>query len=373
MNSKRILVLSFLLIGLYSFNTGVKEAKTKHDEKFVIHRGLNVSHWLSQTEIRGEEREQYMQARDFKVIADMGYDHVRIPIDEEQMWDEAGNKNKEAFRLLHKAIKWSFENDLRVIVDLHILRSHHFNSDSKRLWTDTVAQQQFWGFWEQLSEELKQYPNDKLAYELLNEAVADNPEDWNNLIAKGIQTVRKNEPERTIVVGSNKWQMVYTFPELKVPENDTNLILSFHFYEPFIITHYRTSWNAMYPFEGNLNYPGYTIDTAEYANWDGKVLEMLQAQNGLYSKEVFQEKINIAIEVAKKYNLPLYCGEFGCFPSTPIALRQLVYADLISVFEENNIAWCHWNYKNDFPVVDSETLEPIEEIQAVLIKEQAKN
>jgi endoglucanase len=363
------IVFSFLVLvsSIYSCNTDVQKTENMQIEKFTIHRGLNTSHWLSQSDLRGLEREQYMQERDFRKIAEMGYDHVRIPIDEEQMWDEKGNKNEDAFQLLHNAIKWSFENNLRVIVDLHILRSHHFNSDSIRLWTDPEAQHQFWNFWEQLSEELKQYPIDKLAYELLNEAVADNPEDWNNLIAEGIKTIRINEPTRTIIVGSNRWQEVYSFPELKIPEKDTNIILSFHFYEPFIITHYKTWWNPLYPYDGNLNYPGYTVDTTEYANWDGEVLNILKEQNGYYSRAVFHEKINIAVETAKKYNLPLYCGEFGCYPSTPLILRQLVYKDLISVFKENNIAWCHWNYKNDFPVVDAETLEPIEAIQSILI------
>lgn len=344
----------------------------KEKEKFEIHRGLNTSHWLSQTEIRGEEREAYMQARDFAKIAEMGFDHVRIPIDEEQMWDEEGNKHPEAFELLHKAINWSFDNDLRVIVDLHVLRSHHFNYDNDRLWEDPEAQEQFWNFWDQLSEELSKYPNHKLAYELMNEAVADDAEDWNKLIAKGIETVRAKEPERTIVVGSNKWQQVYTFPELKIPENDTNLILSFHFYEPFLITHYKVWWNPMKDFDGEVSYPGLTTDSTNYDQFNEAVVNQLKEHNQVYDKAVMQEKIQVAIDYAKARNLPLYCGEFGCYPSTPLELRQKVYRDWMAVFEENNIAWAHWNYKNDFPVVDAETLEPIKEIVEILVPAETK-
>ncbi|RQW03786.1 glycoside hydrolase family 5 protein, partial [candidate division KSB1 bacterium] len=182
---------------------------------FAIHRGLNASHWLSQTDIRGAEREQYMQARDFEKIAEMGFDHVRLPIDEEQMWDEEGNRQDEAFRLLHNAIDWSFANNLRVIVDLHVLRSHHFNRpDNRQLWEDPSAQQGFIRFWQQLSAELSRYPNDKLAYEPLNEAVSDNPDDWNKLINWVIAEIRKLEPERTIIMGSNNWQTVGTFKDL---------------------------------------------------------------------------------------------------------------------------------------------------------------
>lgn len=342
-------------------------AKKEKTEKFIIHRGVNTSHWLSQSDKRGEERAQYMQAKDFAKIAEMGFDHVRIPVDEEQLWDEQGNKHLEAFQLLHNAIKWSFENNLKVIVDLHVLRSHHFNNDNNQLWKDPSAQEKFWGFWNELSEELSQYPNHLLAYELMNEAVADDSEDWNKLIAKGIETVRKKEPNRTIVVGSNRWQQVYTFPELRIPENDTNIILSFHFYEPFIITHYQVWWNAMKDFEGPLNYPGLTTDSINYESFNEDLANMLKEHNQYYDKQVMIDKIQVAIDFAKERNLQLYCGEFGAYPSTPMLLRRKLYQDYMEVFDENNITWAHWNYKNDFPLVDAETLEPISELVDILV------
>jgi endoglucanase len=289
--------------------------------------------------MRGEEREVYMQAADFEKIAEMGFDHVRIPVDEMHLWDEDGNREEDAFQLLHNGIKWSLENDLRVIVDLHVLRSHHFNTGNQRLWTDPVAQKQFWGFWEQLSDELKQYPNDKLAYELMNEAVAEDPEDWNKLIANGIKTVREKEPARKIVVGSNKWQQVYTFSDLKIPENDTNLILSFHFYEPFIFTHYKAYWTgALSKYEGEVKYPGYTVDTTVYSDYSGELLGSLKVQNGNFNKEAFEEKFMLAKKIADEYGLPLYCGEFGCFPSTPMDMRVQLYQDYMEAFDKLDIA-----------------------------------
>ena len=68
-------------------------------------------------------------------IAGLGFDHVRLPIDEMQMWAEDGTRDEGAFEIMHKAIKWSLENDLMVLIDLHILRSHHFNAEEKPLWS----------------------------------------------------------------------------------------------------------------------------------------------------------------------------------------------------------------------------------------------
>lgn len=361
-------LIALILMILFSACSNPQKSPSESQDAFVIKRGLNVSHWLSQTEIRGEERAQYMGAEDFARIADMGFDHVRIPIDEEHMWDKEGKRNEDAFQLLHQAIEWSFENDLRVIVDLHVLRSHHFNSDDIRLWTDPAAQEQFWGFWKELSAELMEYPLDKLAYELMNEAVAPDPEDWNKLVANGIKTVRANEPDRVIVVGSNKWQQVGTFKDLKVPQDDPNLILSFHFYSPMVLSHYKAPWSKfLNEYDGEVTYPGFPVDITVYSAYPPQVVQKLRESNADWGPALMEAEFMKAVEVADRYKLPLYCGEFGCYPSTPIELREAYYRDIISVFDKLDIAWSHWNYKNDFPVVDKNSLEPIDEIVSALI------
>ena len=338
-----------------------------NDGPFTINRGLNASHWLSQSEARGEERSKYMTERDFKLIAELGFDHVRLPIDEEQMWNEKGDREEEAFKLMHKAINWSLDNNLRVIIDLHILRSHHFNRpDSRKLWEDKSAQEGFIKYWKDLSKELKQYPNNLLAYEPLNEAVSDNPEDWNNLINWVISEIRKLEPERTIIMGSNNWQQVGSFKDLKVPANDKNIILSFHYYEPFLLTHYQAPWTDLQFLNLDINYPGQMVDTTIYSilSTDDKLL--VKGLNKYNDESTIEKEIIQAVEIAKKYDLKLYCGEFGAFPTTKISARYAWYKDMISIFNKYDIAWTHWNYKNDFPVV-TEELEPINDLLEIMV------
>ena len=57
---------------------------------FVVQRGTNISHWLSQSRRRGEERKRFFTEEDVTLIARLGYDHVRLPVDEEQLWDDGG-------------------------------------------------------------------------------------------------------------------------------------------------------------------------------------------------------------------------------------------------------------------------------------------
>lgn len=357
----------FIIISYAMFMSSCASDVNMADKKFEISRGLNISHWLSQSDKRGSERENYVTEKDFEIISGLGFDHVRLPIDEEQMWNESGDKEPEAFKLLHSAINWSLENNLKIIVDLHVLRSHHFNRpDSRKLWEDISAQNNFIKYWKELSAELKKYPLDKLAYEPLNEAVSDNPDDWNRLINWVISEIRKLEPNRTIIMGSNNWQQVETFKDLKVPKNDGNIILSFHYYEPFLLTHYGASWTDLKDINIKINYPGQMVDTALYNKVDNEQLNSIKDRNGNFDKSTLDKNIYQAVEIAEKYGLKLYCGEFGCYPSTNIKLRQAWYKDLISIFNKYEIAWAHWNYKNDFPVV-TEKLQPLNEIMNILI------
>jgi len=373
MKNTLIFVIILWVIVLMSC-TSKEKSKENNIEGFVIKRGLNASHWISQSEKRGEERKLYMQASDFKKIADMGFDHVRLPVDEMHLWDKEGNRYPDAWELLHFGVKECLKNKLRVIVDLHVLRSHHFNAangdgeGANRLWDDETAQQDFIKFWIELSSELKQYPNNMLAYEPMNEAVADDNEDWNKLINWVITEIRKLEPERTIVMGSNRWQSPGTFTELRVPEGDKNIILSFHTYTPMPLTHYKASWNPMKSYDGPVYYPGVIVDTNDLVGHDQTAIDEIMKYYKEYNKDVLEAEILPAVKVADSLGLQLFCGEFGCFPTTSIEMRQLWYTDMVAIFNKHNIAWSHWNYKNDFPVVNAETLEPIKELTSILVK-----
>jgi len=190
----------FLFILVATFSCGQKSEQNPI-VKFEVKKGTNIAHWLSQSQRRGLEREQFFTKSDIEIITSMGFDHIRLPIDEEQMWDENGNRYEDAFQLMENCIQWSMEHELRVIVDLHILRSHHFNAVEKPLWTDRAEQEKFFDLWRDLSKTLSKYPNSVLAYELMNEAVADDHESWNQLLASAFSAVRELEPERTIVIG----------------------------------------------------------------------------------------------------------------------------------------------------------------------------
>ena len=322
---------------------------------FRIKRGTNLSHWLSQSEERGEARRTHIQEDDFARLDSLGFDFVRIPIDEVQFWDEEGNKLPEAWQMLTQALDWSVKHHLRAIVDLHIIRSHYFNAvnegqeNANTLFTSEKAQQDLINLWYQLSEALKGYSNDSVAYEFMNEPVAPEHEQWNQLVAKVHAALRKVEPKRTLVIGSNLWQGYQTIKYLRVPVNDKNIVLSFHYYNPMILTHYGAWWTPIGKYKGKVNYPGILVSKEDFeAAPDSLKPELEPYLTQEYNIDKIRADFKDAIEAAKKYNLQLFCGEWGVYEPVD---RNLAYAwtkDMLKVFDEFNIAWTTWCYDADF-------------------------
>ena len=355
-------VLAFMAIMVMTA-CSTKTATTDGVNNFRIKRGTNLSHWLSQSEERGEARRLHIQEDDFERLEQLGFDFVRIPIDEVQFWDEEGNQLPEAWNLLTFALDQCGKHHLRAIVDLHIIRSHYFNAvnegngSANTLFTSEKSQQDLINLWYQLSDVLKGYSNDSVAYEFMNEPVAEEHEQWNKLVAKVHKALREREPQRTLVIGSNRWQGYETMKYLKVPEGDKNIILSFHYYNPMILTHYGAWWTPVGKYTGKVNYPGVLVSKEDYEASSAPdtlkpLLEPYLTQ--VWDVNKIREDFKDAIAVAKKYNLQLFCGEWGVYEPVDRELAYKWTKDMLSVFDEFNIAWTTWCYDADFGFWDQQ-------------------
>ncbi|MBC2604544.1 glycoside hydrolase family 5 protein [Pelagicoccus albus] len=359
MTLKRLLTVAVSAFLLLHSQLAFSAGSEPNPSGFAIKRGVNLSHWLSQ-DFGWVPREEWITRNDIRYIASIGFDHVRLPIDEKEMWHEDGSPNEEAFALLTDALGWCSEEGLRVIVDLHTVRAHHFNAVNEglknSLWTDPAAQEQFFDLWSQLSERLSSYPVSEVAYEIMNEPVADDHEDWNRLVAKSLERIRAQEPDRVVVIGSNLWQIPETLGALKVPAGDKNIILSTHVYSPFVFTHYTAEWTPLKDYRGEVNYPGKVLADEEYERLmklnGGSLSDLVKDSNLEWGKEQMKAKFQAAVDRAEELGLQLYCGEFGCLPTVPREGRLQYYEDITAAMEELGMAWANWEYKGDFGIFE---------------------
>ena len=154
---------------------------------------------------------------------------------------------------------------------------------------------------------LKDRSNDWVAYEFMNEPVAEEHEQWNQLIAKVHKALRELEPQRTLVIGSNLWQGHQTIKYLKVPEGDKNIILSFHYYNPMLLTHYGAWWSPLCAaYKGKIHYPGVLVSKEDYdAAPDAIKPELKQYTEEVWGRGGCSSCPHVPTDIASKVSSPI--------------------------------------------------------------------
>ena len=353
-----IIVLAFCIMQT-GLQLCVAMAQSVKQTAFELNKGINISAWLSQTSLTsGAERVNYFTEKDLQELARLGFDHIRLPVSEKQLYDKDGNKNHETFALIHQTIGWCQKTNMRVILDCHDLkvsRDGKPKAGEVSLWENDEAKEHLVKLWQTFSAEFGRYPNSLLAYELLNEPVAPDPGIWNDVAARVIAAIRKAETSRVIVLASNKFNSVSTFDKLKVPANDPNIILSFHFYHPGLLTHYNVdSYENTDGVSGlKLSYPGKLVTDEQVTQLNEKSKEKLKVYNGTYNRQKLTEMLDKVFAKAKETGLRIHCGEFGAnfkYPDLDLQLRWV--QDIVAVFKQYKIPYTVWGYRKQFGVFD---------------------
>lgn len=351
-----ILLSSFSTLNACTHNSTNSDMASDENREFTITKGVNIGNWLSQSDIRGEKRIQAFTQIDIDKLSSYGFDHIRLPVDEEQLFHKNGDMDMETMQLVHNVIHWCRDKGMKVIFDLHILRSHNFGNATNLLWNDKREQEKLSLMWMAIAEQLEQYPVSLVAYELMNEPVAPNNYQWNLLALKLIKQIREKEKERIIVLGANRWSGVEQIQQLSIPQNDANLILEFHFYEPYLLTHYQAGWTnfATLNKKGTLQYPGLLISDKFYSELNDIEKIIVSPYNKRYDKAFILNQWQSAIDFAKAKGLKLYCGEFGCLPNVGEKSRLAWIQDIVNLCQENDIAYSYWEYNSIFGFADKD-------------------
>lgn len=322
--------------------------------EFDFHQGVNIGKWLSQSWVMGEQREKIFTEEDIELLAENGFDHIRLPVDESQLFNRDMTLNESTVELIHKAVDCCIEHGLKVIFDLHILRSFNFLDNDAPLWKSVEEQDKLVNMWRDIQGILCQYPVTDVAYEFLNEAVAPTDEQWADLMLRLLAMVRETEKDRVVVFGANMQNQVSHVKNIKVPDDDKNIILAFHFYEPLLITHYQASWTPLriLHFNGPMQYPGQLIPDSVYEALSDEEKAVVEPYNHSYDKDWIRGQWKEAIDYAREKGLKLYLGEFGCMVNCGEEVRLAWLKDVVDVARENGIPYSMWEYSAEFGFAD---------------------
>lgn len=80
-----------------------------------LKRGINLGGYLSQCDYSKEHLASFIHKEDLDRIAEMGFDHVRVPVDYNILETEDGTPIESGYELLDRVTDWCRENKLNMI------------------------------------------------------------------------------------------------------------------------------------------------------------------------------------------------------------------------------------------------------------------
>lgn len=337
-------------------------------------KGVNLGGWISQFAVYDHKHFQtFITEKDIEYIASLGFDHVRVPVDYNVLEDEAGNSLESGFEYLENCFRWCQKYGLHMLIDLHECFGYSFDPlkkdmDRKKFFYDEALQARFLKLWEKIAVRFKDYP-ELVAFEPLNEVVLYEVADaWNQLIKKYISTIRAIAPETYLVIGGVLYNNVLTVKLLDPPADD-HIVYNFHCYEPLIFTHQAAYWMELMPSDYRISYPQevsvYRSETTRILHeTEGTLfLDEVKEMGPDYFEIIFREALN----VAEKYDVPLYCGEYGVIDLADNHSKIRWLKDIHGAFDRHRIGRALWNYKEkDFGLVDERFKEVKDEFIASL-------
>jgi endoglucanase len=273
----------------------------------------------------------------FRMIKDAGFSSVRINLHpfRNMKQDENYTLDDSWWQVLDWAVENALSSHLMVILDMHEFGAMGNNPEQNK--------DKFLAFWRQVSEKLKDAPDDVL-FEILNEPSRKlSAQMWDQYYRQALAIIRATNPGRTVIIGPPNYNSINQLNELSLPKDDHNIILTVHYYSPMDFTHQGASW------AGRRDKTG--------VEWLGTAEEKKTIERDFAKVQAW----------AKEHNRPVFLGEFGVYDKAPMDSRIRYLKFVTRTAEKLGWSWAYWQFDSDFILYDIENNKWVEPVRDALI------
>ena len=310
-------------------------------------KGVNFSGWFENSSAQRISFSQYDE-QDFADVKSLGADVIRLPIKLHDMTSGEPDYTLDPLllRFLDLAVDWAEKYQIYLIID-----NHSFHPVDPTVYDiDKVLLP----VWAQIAQRYKDRPY--VIYEILNEPHGISDRRWGEVQGMAIEIIRKYDQKTPIIIGGtdyNSYNKLSALPRY----TDSNLIYTFHYYDPFLFTHQGASWTP--PFEYITGVP-FPADKNRMPKVPSKI-RGTWAENRMweYPRDASPSKLfailDKVVAFSKERNVPVFCGEFGVYMrSSPPEDRVLWYEFAANALDKRNIPRASWDYYGGFGVFNFE-------------------
>lgn len=194
-------------------------------------------------------------------------------------------------------------------------------------WNNPELQKSIIQNWETIASTFRNEPV-IIGYDLLNEPVppgynlASQEATWTQFANQLIVAIRRVDRDHAIIVEVAPWDLPKGFSQL-TPLPFPNLIYSLHFYEPHQVTHQGLS--------------NYTQAIPYPSDADSGI--------GVWNQARLSSLLNPVRDFSRKYQVPIYVGEFSSIRWAPGQSSYNYINDLTQLFDAEGWSWTYHQYR----------------------------
>jgi len=307
-------------------------------------KGVNFSGWFETNNAQRISFGQYNE-QDFANVKSLGADVIRLPVRLNDMTSGAPDYRLDPLLLkfLDTAVNWAEKYKLYLIIDNHSFHPVNRTQDD----VDKVLIP----VWSQVAQRYKDR-SEYIVYEILNEPHGISDKRWGEIQGRAIEAIRKADAKHAIIVGGTEYNS-YNKLSLIPAYSDTNLIYTFHFYDPFMFTHQGASWSPPMEYLSGVPFPA---DPKRMPKLHSKLRgTWVESSMKNYTKDAAPSKLlGILDKVAAfslERNVPVYCGEYGVYKLNSLPDDRAAWYELItSALDSRNIPRTSWDYYGGFGI-----------------------
>lgn len=266
-------------------------------------------------------RDNFIKEDDFKNIAAMGANTIRVPFNYHLIEKKPCCYAEESFFYLKQALAWANKHKLGIILDLHAApgaQNYDWHSDCRDralFWEKEEYQERACLIWEQIIAQCKDMPA-LIGYDIINEPVIGKRSTGavKRFYVKAIKRIRALDKKHIIFLEGDIWAQRIDY--LKDLLGD-NVCISIHTYQP-------------------LNY---TFNFVPFYTFPGKI------DNVLWNEKQIFKYLEPYYKFSKNNKTRIFVGEFGINWRGGFWGEIAWLTSILRAFEAFSFDYTYWTYK----------------------------